>query len=221
MKRSAYPLLGLAVGLTISTSQASHLGSRDMVGTLVAAHTVMAAPQGRNSITGMIFDESRRPVSEVYVELLNELDITINRARTSSNGRYEFAGLGEGRYKVKVLPFGTDYAQQVQEVQISNVSALGGGTGGENRQADFYLRLRPEVLGGPFYAPGTIFAQEAPDAAKKLYEKGISELRSKKKEAEGFMSLRQSLEIFPNYYLALDRLGTEYAVRGNQDRRLL
>ena len=39
-----------------------------------------------------------------------------------------------------------------------------------------------------------------------------------KKEKEGFDSLKKALEIFPNYYLALDRLGTEYAARGGQSR---
>ena len=218
MKRYPFLLLGLAAGAAAAPAQAVNVNALVRDGAVAPVHAAAPAPQGRNLITGMIFDESRRPVSEVYVELLNELDVTINRARTSSNGRYEFPGLGEGRFKVKVLPLGTDYAQQVQEVHISNVSALGGGSGGEMKQVDFYLRLRPELLGGPFYAPGTLFAQEVPDAAKKLYEKGVGELRSKK-EAEGFASLRQALELFPTYYLALDRLGTEYAVRGNQDKR--
>lgn len=219
MKRSRFLLLGLAGGIAAaSPAHASHVGVPALLHGVPAPAYAAVAPQGRNSITGMIFDESRRPISEVYVELLNELDITINRSRTSSNGRYEFTGLGEGRFKVRVMPLGTDYSQQVQEVQITNVSALGGGSGGETKQADFYLRLRPEVIGGPFYAPGTVFAQEVPDAARKLYEKGVGELRSKK-EAEGFASLRQSLEVFPDYYVALDRLGTEYAVRGNQDKR--
>jgi tetratricopeptide (TPR) repeat protein len=217
MKRSTLLLLGLAVTADGVPPQALHGVARTGMSAVPTVYAV-TTPQGRNAIMGMVFDESRRPLSEVFVELLNELDITINRGRTSSNGRYEFLGLVEGRYKVRVMPLGTDYLQQTQEVQISNVSALGGGTGGENKQVDFYLRLRPEVLSGPFYAPGTVFAQEVPGEAKKFYEKGVSELLAKK-EAEGFASLKRALEIFPDYYLALDRLGSEYAVRGNKDKR--
>jgi tetratricopeptide (TPR) repeat protein len=157
-------------------------------------------------------------MADVYVELLNELDITVTQVRTSSPGRYEFTGLLEGRYKVRVSPFGTDYLPQLQEVVVSNVSAAGGGTGGEIRQVDFYMRLRPEVTAGPFYAPGTVFAQEVPEGARKLFEKGVGELRAKK-EAEGFESLKRALELFPDYYEALNRLGGEYAIRGNQERR--
>ncbi len=52
-----------------------------------------------------------------------------------------------------------------------------------------------------------------PAEAKKLYERAINDLREKR-EKEGFESLKRSLELFPTYYLALDRLGTEYVVRG-------
>lgn len=168
----------------------------------------------RNSITGHIFGDSRRPLSDVFIELLDDLGVTINRTRTNASGRYEFTGLPEGRFRVRALPYGTGYAEQAQEVIIANVSARGGGTGSEIQQKDFYLRLRPEFSAGPFASPGTIFVQEVPEAAKKLYEKGIGELRAKK-EKEGFESLRQALAAFPDYFLALDRLGTEYAVRGN------
>ncbi|HEV7889829.1 MAG TPA: carboxypeptidase-like regulatory domain-containing protein, partial [Pyrinomonadaceae bacterium] len=214
MKRSTFPLLSLAFVVVIAPPKSS-AGVRDTPGTPAPA-SVSPALQGRNAITGHIFNDEGRPMTEVYVELLNELDVTINQMRTSASGRYEFTGLPEGRYKLRVRPLGTDYLPQVQEVVVSNVSAAGGGTGGEIRQVDFYMRLRPEATAGPFYAPGIVFAQEVPEAAKKLFERGVGELRAKK-EAEGFESLKRALELFPNYYNALDRLGGEYAVRGNKE----
>jgi hypothetical protein len=35
-----------------------------------------------------------------------------------------------------------------------------------------------------------------------------------RKSSEGLEALKKALEVFPDYYLALDRLGAEYAVRG-------
>jgi tetratricopeptide (TPR) repeat protein len=102
--------------------------------------------------------------------------------------------------------------EQIQEVLLSPVSAVPG-SGADNQQIDFYLRLREGANRGPFSVPGAIFAQEVPDAAKKFYELGISELRQKN-EKEGFENLKKALDVFPNYFLALDRLGTEYAARG-------
>jgi Tfp pilus assembly protein PilF len=216
MKREAQLLLGLAVGLGVAHVQGARASAFALSGS-VAFESALAAspePQGRNGISGHVFSDSRRPLSDIFVELLDELGVTINRTRTTSSGRYEFSGLSEGRFRVRVLPYGTDYAEQIQEVTISNLSAIGGGTGGEIQQRDFYLRIRADANAGPFAAPGTVFAQEIPDEARKLYEKGVGELRAKR-EKEGFESLKRSLDIFPDYYLALDRLGTEYATRGN------
>ena len=169
--------------------------------------------QGRNSISGLVFGESRAPVGDTYVQLLDELGQTITQVRTNGSGRYSFNNLPSGRFKVRVFPVGTDYMEQIQEVFLAPVSAIPG-SGAENQQVDFYLRLREGVNAGPFGVPGAIFAQEVPDAARKLYEQGVSELRQKR-EKEGFESLKKALDVFPNYFLALDRLGTEYATRGN------
>jgi tetratricopeptide (TPR) repeat protein len=151
-------------------------------------------------------------VVDTYVQLLDELGTTITQTRTNGSGRYAFYGLSSGRFKIKVFPVGTDYVEQVQEVILSPVSAVPG-SGADNQQIDFYLRLREGANRGPFGVPGAIFAQEVPDAAKKFYELGISELRQKN-EKEGFENLKKALDVFPNYFLALDRLGTEYAARG-------
>ena len=137
---------------------------------------------------------------------------TISQTRTTGSGRYAFYGLPSGRFKIRVFPVGTDYMEQIQEVQLAPVSAIPG-SGAENQQVDFYLRLREGANAGPFGVPGAIFAQEVPDEARKFFERGVTELRQKK-EKEGFENLKRALDVFPNYFLALDRLGTEYAARG-------
>jgi len=204
----------LAACLVIAPGQESNGGANP----LAKAHTVVA-PQGRNSISGNVFGESRRPLADIHVELLDDVGMTITRTKTNGAGRFVFHGLPSGRYKVRVLPYGTHYIEQTLDVSLIPVSAAPG-SGADNQQVDFYLRIREGADAGPLHAPGTVFTQEVPDEARRLYEKGVGELREKK-EKEGFESLRRSLEIFPTYYLALDRLGTEYAVRGSQDRRYL
>ncbi|HSK71639.1 MAG TPA: tetratricopeptide repeat protein [Pyrinomonadaceae bacterium] len=171
-----------------------------------------AFPQNRNTITGFVFDESRRPINGVYVELLNDTYGTVSRTRTSGSGLYSFRGIANGQFKIKVLPLGTDYEGQTRDVSLVSVSARPG-SGAVNEQVDFYLKAKKNVNSGPLAAPGVVFAQEVPKAAEKLYEEGIDFLRDKN-EKEGFEKLKSALEIFPQYYLALDRLGTEYVVRG-------
>lgn len=202
-------LLGMAISVAMSESIMATVSN--------SPHStpVVGISQGRNSISGIVFGESRTPMVDTYVQLLDENGTTITQTRTNGSGRYAFYNLSTGRFKVKVFPVGTDYMEQVQEVQVSPVSAIPG-SGADNQQIDFYLRLREGANRGPFGVPGAIFAQEVPDEAKKLYELGVSELRQKN-ETAGFENLKKALDVFPNYFLALDRLGTEYAARGRMN----
>lgn len=168
--------------------------------------------QGRNSIVGFVFTGRRQPVSNIYVELSTDTYSTISRVKTTGAGFYSFPGLDEGSYIIKVLSSSTDYEEQTHSISLINISLIAG-RGAINEQVDFYLKVKKNANLGLLAAPGAVFAQEIPKEAQKLYEEGINYLRDKK-EKEAFEKLKSSIEIFPQYYLALDRLGTEYIVRG-------
>lgn len=173
--------------------------------------TTAATVQGRNSIYGIVFGESRRPLPDVYVELLDDVNSSIRQAKTDASGRFRFSNLVDGRYIIKVRPYGTDYQEQSREVVLTNISFRGGSV---TENVDIALIRNPRANSGPFaLAPEVIFAQEVPDAAKRAYEQGVEYLRDKK-EKEGLASLKTAIELFPKYYQALDRLGAEYASRG-------
>lgn len=210
MKKDVRLAFGLAIGLAAVPAQPLIVRAHPLTGQLSIAASFA---QGRNAIYGRVFGPSRQPVGDMYVELLDEVGSTITRQKADSSGRFTFSGLGNGRFTVKVLPHGTDYLTQLQEVTLSTVSAVPG-SGSDQQHIDIYLRIDERINGNPFgTAPGTVFAQEVPAAARKLYTEGLSFLREKK-DKEAFEKLKQSLEIFPDYYDALDRLGAEYATRG-------
>jgi tetratricopeptide (TPR) repeat protein len=182
--------------------------------------TASSVTQGRNEIYGTIFGDSRRPIADVYVELLDDFNANLRHAKTDASGRFAFTGLLDGRYIVKALPYGTDYVEQSMEVTLSSVSAVPG-SGSDTQHIDIYLRINERLYAGPFaVVPGVIFAQDVPPAARRLYEDGVRYLHEKK-EHEGFESLKRSIEVFPDYYMALDRLGAEYAMRGIKSRAFL
>lgn len=168
--------------------------------------------QNRNNISGFVFGASRTPISDIYVELSNDLGSTITRTKTSSSGLYHFRNLPNGIFVVRILPYNNDYETQERRVNLISVSSVPG-RGSISEQVDFYLNAKL-VNRGPLAAPGVIFAQDIPKEARKLYDQGIEYLEDKK-EKEGFENLKKAIEIFPTYYLALDRLGTEYVVRGH------
>lgn len=184
---------------------------------VLAQDAFSAFAQQGNSISGGVWGFNRQPVPDINVELLNEYGSTVMRTRTNGAGRYFFNRLPTQRYKVRVLPYGTDYEEQEQDVEFVSYSSPNPITGAsENRaasheQRDFNLRLRKGV--DPAMV-GTIFVQEdIPKQAKKLYETALDDL-DKKKTKEAYEALKAALEIFPTYFLALDKLGKEYTQNG-------
>jgi len=181
------------------------------------ASPLSVAGQGGNSIGGHVFGVDRRPLSDIHVELLDDLSRTLTRARTDASGRYTFFGLSSGRFKVRVMPFGTDYDEQEQDVEIVSFTRTIGEPrtlGLTREQRDFYLKPRRGTnLEG---AIGAIFVQEVPEPARKLYDSALDDLQNKKVK-EAYASLKAALEIFPNYFAALEKLGTEYIKAGYYD----
>lgn len=158
-----------------------------------------------NRISGQIFGINRRPLSDVYVELINEINTVLFRIRTDGSGRYFFSGMPAGRYLVRARPFATDYEEQTQEVEL--VTAVGRRNTPESLQKDFYLTSRRDTNKQPSVT-GVIFAQEIPDEAKRAFERALVELDANRLDT-GIQELESATKIFPDYYYALDRLGSE------------
>lgn len=173
----------------------------------------MAAAQN-NSINGHIYDaQTRAAVGDLYVELLDQLGISLRRMRVDSTGRFFFGGLGSGTYNVKVVPLGTNYQETVQSVSLVSMPTGRGRMSSDSAYIDIYLKLDPRLVKtGSGGAATVVFAQDVPDEARKSYKKGVEMLADKKDE--GLDALKKAIDIFPNYYDALDRLGNEYVRRG-------
>jgi tetratricopeptide (TPR) repeat protein len=114
---------------------------------------------------------------------------------------------------VKVLNVGTDFEEQSRSVSLIPISVLAG-RGTASEQVDFYLRAKKR--NDAFAAPTVVFAQEVPPEAKSLYEAGLSDL-SNKNDGAGLDKIKRSIEAFPDYFTALDRLGNEYIARGHYE----
>ena len=165
-------------------------------------------PSTGNTITGFVFDPQRRPIAQVYVELIDDVNSVLQRMRTDGSGRFVFRGVSHGRFQVRVLALGTIYEDQTQEVETS------GRPSRDTVQKDFYLRLRKS---GPVSAPGTIFAQEIPEEAKTIYQRAVADLDRSRLE-DGVAGLESALKIFPDYYLALERLGLIYLTQQKYEK---
>lgn len=165
-----------------------------------------------SSISGIVFGAGGRPVPSVNVELLNDTYSTLRRVKTNGTGLYSFRGLQSGYYYVRVLPYGTNYLEDTQRVSLVGMSAVVG-RGAVSQQVNFRLVVKRDINANPLAPPGVIFVQKVPDEAETLFKKGIKLLKANE-EKEGFDSVKKAIELFPNYFAALDRLGYEYMIRG-------
>jgi tetratricopeptide (TPR) repeat protein len=163
-----------------------------------------------NIISGNVYDRQGNPLNAVDVELLDEYYRLLQRARTDAVGRYTFGGLNNGNYTVRVLPFQYDMQDQSQYIELQAISARPGDPGSMYISQDFYLQ--PKKGGLRDLELSVVFAQEIPKEAKAAYEKAISDF-SKKRDTEAFNELKDAIKIFPTYYLALYRFGTELFLR--------
>src|SRR6266850_603361 len=168
-----------------------------------------------STITGFVFDSERRPVAQIPVELINDVNSVLQRMKTDDSGRYIFRVASQGRFQIRVLPLGTNYEEQTQEVELFGVGPSGRPIR-DNLQKDFYLRLRQSRS---VSATGTVFVQEIPEEAKTIYQKALADLEGNRLEA-GVAGLENALKLFPTYYLALERLGLLYTTQENYEKAL-
>jgi tetratricopeptide (TPR) repeat protein len=161
-------------------------------------------PQSKSMIMGIVFDSSGRPLEKVRVELLDDVYTVLKSIRTTGTGQFVFNGLSAGTFNVRVQAESGAYAEQIQRVEIINLSRGNIVASRDIRQVDFYLR--PKIDRRSNTGSGVVFAQTVPEAAKKSYSKAVSDFEKNKPE-EGIAGLKSALKVFPDYYLALIRLG--------------
>ena len=115
-----------------------------------------------NRIEGQVYDPNHRPVQNLYVELLNEVDSVIQRTKTNASGRFSFVAVPPGRLTLRVVTFGTNFMEQTQEVEILKTR-----NNNDVSYVDITLRYETRKRGPETdLPPGVIFVQEIPPAAR-------------------------------------------------------
>jgi tetratricopeptide (TPR) repeat protein len=108
---------------------------------------------------------------------------------------------------------GTNFVQAKERVQLgqgNRTTPTGRGSGGETVQINFSLDVRPNSGRSDSPINNTVvFAQEIPPLAAAEYGAALRHLKDKRLD-DGIAGLERAIQIFPDYYLALDRLGFEY-----------
>jgi len=152
-----------------------------------------------NSISGNVTDESRSPIPDLQVELLNDMESVISRTKTDSFGLFVFRRLSTGIFQVRIQTYGTNYMGQTKRVQLERTRAF--------EQVDFVLSRQSTSTSA---SAGAVFVQEVPEPARKEYDRAAVFLVKTQQPKEAVAALKKAIELFPLYFDALELLGTEY-----------
>src|SRR4030095_7139341 len=141
---------------------------------VLLANSLHAFPESStllNRIEGQVYDPNHRPVQNLYVELINEVDSVIQRTKTNASGRFSFVGVPPGRLTLRIVTFGTNFMEQTQEVEILKTR-----NNNDLNYVDITLRYETRRRGTETdLPPGVIFVQEIPPAARESYLKGVAD----------------------------------------------
>jgi TolA-binding protein len=199
-------VLPLSLGLQVTAS--AHLNAFPL--TISRTPATLSQPANpslnlqinNNSISGHVSDSQRSPVPNIRVELLNEVDTVIQVLKTDGSGLFVFRKLSDGTFQIRVQTAGTNYVSQTKRVDLSRPH----GFGAAFEEIEFVLATN-RASSTPTKS-GVVFAQEVPAPARQLFDKA-SDLLEKNKHDDAVATLKSAIEIYPQYFAALELLGTE------------
>src|SRR5215475_7235222 len=160
--------------------------------------------QSTFTVIGSVRNQSGQAVDGVRVSVMDENFQPIRTIFVDSSGRFTVRGLGQGRFTFRVETTGTPYEEQTQQIELQALRIRGG-----NETFPLDIRLKFKKGKEPKADNASVFAQEVPAPARKEYESGVKSLKSQKTD-QAIASLKKAIQIFPDYYGALELLGAEY-----------
>jgi tetratricopeptide (TPR) repeat protein len=167
---------------------------------------ISISAQQVNTINGTVFSKStKRPIADLWVQLVNDFNVAVFRERTTTSGRFIFRGMRAGRYTIKILTSGTEYEEDSRDVEIINTQ-IGGRTTTDTIYEDFYLK--PPKSSNPVRVNQVFFAQDIPKDAEEHFKSALKSIEDKRND-EAISFLRNAIGVFPSYFLALELLGVE------------
>ena len=161
------------------------------------------------TIVGIVRNQSGQTVNGVRFSIVDDGYQQVQMGYVDLGGRFTARKINKGRYLVRIETGGTVYEEETQQIELASLRRFGGD---ETFTMEFKLRYKKG--NEPPSKSGTMFAQEVPKAARSEFERGVNSLKGNKSQA-AIAALQKAVEIFPDYFDALELLGIEYTKAGN------
>lgn len=170
-----------------------------LAGLLTTLLTPRLCAQNSGVIEGFVRGPDSKPLPHVVVVLKNAGGVQVDRTLTNMEGHYLFFLVPPGQYVVSVEPK-SPYVGDSRYVEIMT------GERDAHRRVDFQL----DLLGSPQPNTSTepIFVQRVPPEAEQAYEQALA-LFKQGQAGQARKQLEHAVQLFPDYFLALNRLGLE------------
>ena len=161
-------------------------------------------------IIGRVSDTTGRSVPYVRVLAIDENFQPIRTIFVDASGQFFVRGLSPGRYQFRVETTGTPYQPfETGWIELQALSMRPQSV--ENYPLDIVLKFKPNKTSEA--RAETVFVQNVPENARAFYERGAKSFREGQAET-GMAALKQALELFPDYFQALELLGKEQVKAG-------
>jgi Flp pilus assembly protein TadD len=134
---------------------------------------------------------------------------------SDSVGNFEFRAVPSSSYRVVVPGDGRNYETVQEQLDVY-------GNFSRTVTVQVYLKEKnSNPVAGPANKMISVAAssQNVPKEAAKLYEKGEKKARERKHD-EAIALLQDALKVFPDYLLALNKLGEQFQVTGRPDEAM-
>ena len=162
-----------------------------------------ALGQTAYDLQGVVYGPGGKPVANILMVLENQARAQISQDITDHDGRYRFSSVAAGVYYVIAKPNQSEFQAVTERLELINTSRSGSISSTE--KIDFVLkpaaRRDADLLNS-----GSVFAQDVPAAAAQEYSLAMKSLTKEDKEGAA-NQLSKAIEIFPDYFLALQQLG--------------
>jgi tetratricopeptide (TPR) repeat protein len=169
------------------------------------------AQNPNNMIRGKVRATNGTAVNNAIVELREAGGAILSQTVTRNEGDFAFTRIVPAEYEVHVTSSGFESAMQIARFsQTDRMNFF------EVVNVEIILRAKAEPAVRP---AGISFAQEVPENARGVYEKGVAKLREGKSE-EALALLLQAVNLFPSYFDANFTLAKEL-FRTGKDREAL
>ena len=163
-------------------------------------------PPARARIEGRVVGPDNRPVQNVRISVLNDGYSPVGNFITDAAGRFQLT-VGAGNFYIDAEPGPLPYERQRQRIELdpSPFSAAG-----EIFRVDIVLvPSQPRGDRPAASNTGVVFYQEVPKVAQKEFGRAEKLLKGNKSD-EAIVALKRAIELYPDYYLAMEALGAEY-----------